>query len=285
MNTAWVIARHTFRECIRRRVFLIVPVVTVGFLGLFALGTYYAFDSTGGQIRNGPVFVDSNELVGSTLVGLAMFVTLFLGSVLGIFLTFSAVRGDAEVGVLQQLVVRPVARSGVLLGRFLGACAICVTYVLILYTGAALIVGTIGDWWPEPFLAPGLHLILGVMLMIALTLLGSVFLTALPNGIVMFMVYGGGLLAGLLGQLGEAINSPALETTGRITAWALPFEAVYQSGLDSLTSRARGLTRVVVELGPLGGAQDGGPFLVAYALAYLVLAAGIAVWAFSRRDL
>ena len=44
---------------------------------------------------------------GATLVGLAMFVTLFLGTVLAVFLTLSAVRGDAERGLLQPLVVRP----------------------------------------------------------------------------------------------------------------------------------------------------------------------------------
>ena len=47
-------------------------------------------------------------LTGSTLLGLSMFVTLFLGTVLAVFLTLNAVRGDAERGLLQPLVVRPV---------------------------------------------------------------------------------------------------------------------------------------------------------------------------------
>ena len=101
----------------------------------------------------------------------------------------------------------------------------------------------------------------------------------------MFMVYGAGRLAGLLGQLGDVLSSPTLESTGKIASWVLPFEALYQAGLHSLTSSATGLTRVIVQLGPLGGAQPGGPLLALWTLAYLALAAACALVAFSRRDL
>ncbi len=54
-----------------------------------------------------------------------MFATLFLGSVLAVFLRLSAVRGDAERGLLQPLVVRPVGRTALLAARFLAAAAVC----------------------------------------------------------------------------------------------------------------------------------------------------------------
>jgi len=286
MSTAWVIARHTFTECARRKIFLIVPIVTAGFLGLFALGTHFAFRSAEGTLSEGPGrLVEASSFAGATLLGLSMFVTLFLGASLGIFLTFAAVRSDAETGVLQQLVVRPVARSGLLAGRFLGASILCCVYVAVLYLVSVLIVGVIGEWWPSPILLPGLSLVAGVIVIISLALLGSVFLPALPNGIVMFMIYGTGLLAGLLGQLGEGLNSPSLQTTGRIVSWALPFEALYQSGLNSLTSSATGLTRVIVQLGPLGGAQAAGPGLVVWTVVYVAGLGAAALFAFQRKDL
>ena len=48
-----------------------------------------------------------------------MFATLFLGVVLAVFLTLGAVRGDAERGLLQPLIVRPVGRPTLLLARWL----------------------------------------------------------------------------------------------------------------------------------------------------------------------
>ena len=66
-----------------------------------------------------------------------MFATLFLGVVLAVFLTLGVVSGDAERGLLQPLVVRPVGRATLLLSRFLGAAVVCIVYVLAVY-GIAL---------------------------------------------------------------------------------------------------------------------------------------------------
>ena len=92
---------YAFRESLRRRVFLVVLVLTAAFLGLYALGAKEAFDSVEAQ-RAGEVFdVDQRELTGATMFGLSMFGTLFLGAVLAAFLTLGTVRGDAERGLLQ----------------------------------------------------------------------------------------------------------------------------------------------------------------------------------------
>jgi ABC-type transport system involved in multi-copper enzyme maturation permease subunit len=278
-----MIAKLTLRECLRRRVFLVVPVATVGFLGLYGLGNHFAFESI--RKSGGGRFVDEQVLAGASLVGLSMFMTLFMASSLAIFLTFSTIRGDAEQGLLQPVVVRPVARSGLVVGRFVGTSFVCATYASFLYVSAVIITETIGGWHPEPLLVPGLALILGVEVVIALSLLGSSIANALPNGIGMFMVYGAGLLAGLLGQLGKALNSPALATTGRVSSWMLPFEALYQAGLYELTSNTSGVTRVIVQLGPLGGASAGGVTLVAWGMAYIAVVGALCIAVFGRRDL
>jgi Cu-processing system permease protein len=286
VNAVWTIARHTVRECVRRRVFLVVPIATIGFLSLYALGNHYAFRNIG-QTTTGfaGALVDERALAGSTLIGLGMFMTLFLTSSLGIFLTFSTIRGDAEQGVLQPLVVRPVARWGVVVGRFVGASVVCATYAACLYLATVLITWTIGSWSPSPLLLPGITMTAAVEVVIALSLLGSTLLTALPNGIAMFMLYGAGLLGGLLGQLGKVLSSPSLETTGRVTSWVLPYEALYQAALNYLTASATGLTRVVVRLGPLGGATAGGPLLGIWAVVYILGVGMGCIALFGRRDL
>ena len=279
-----MIAQLALRECVRRKVFLVVPITTAGFLGLYALGNHYAFENIAEETTAGGI-VNTRVLAGATLVGLSMFMTLFLASSLAIFLTFSTIRGDAEHGLLQPVVVRPIARSGLLFGRFVGTSIVCAIYAAFLYVAAVSITWLIGGWYPTPLAPPGLALVLGVEVVIALSLLGSTIATALPNGIGMFMVYGAGLLAGLLAQLGRVLNSPALETTGRVTSWALPFEALYQAGLWHLTSSTSGVTRVVVQLGPLGGAAAGSWNLIAWSFAYIGVVAAAAVALFHRRDL
>lgn len=284
MSSVWMIAKLTLRECLRRRVFIVVPIATIGFLGLYGLGNYFAFESVNNR-GGASGFVDARVLAGATLVGLSMFMTLFLSSALAIFLTFSTIRGDAEQGLLQPVVVRPVARAGLVAGRFVGTSVVCGIYASFLYASAVVITQTIGGWHPEPLILPGLTILLALEVVIALSLLGSSIASALPNGIGMFMVYGAGLLAGLLTQLGKGLRSPALETTGTVVSWVLPFEALYQAGLYALTSSTSGGTRVIVQLGPLGGASAGGFALLAWSVVYLGIVGASCIALFSRRDL
>ena len=89
------------------------------------VGTEAAFDSINAEAAGAALDVDDQVLTGSTLLGLAMFTTLFLGCVLAVFLTLGAVRGDAERGLLQPLVVRPLGRTALLGGRFAAAAGVC----------------------------------------------------------------------------------------------------------------------------------------------------------------
>ena len=188
-------------------------------------------------------------------------------------------------GVIQPLVVRPVGRSTLLLARFLAAATVCAAYVLAVYGASMVITRATGGWWPDRFLAPGLGLAAGVAVIAALSLLGSVFLTSTANGIAVFMIVGAGLVGGLLGQVGEALQSSTLESVGTYMSWALPFEALYQDGLSAITADTQGLTKVIVELGPFGGAQDASPLLWLWAAGYVSLLALAAGAGFARRDL
>lgn len=287
MSGALVVAQYALRESLRRRVFVVVLVLSVGFLVLYGFGANAAFDQVGSSFGDPSGTSDADPVVvaGSTLLGLAMFATLFLGTVLAVFLTLSAVRGDAERGLLQPLVVRPLGRPALLLGRFIGAAAVCAVYVAVLYAAAVVITDATGGWTPDHVVAPGLQLIGGVVVIAAVALLGSVFLASTANGIAVFMVFGAGLVAGLLGQIGEALPSETLKSIGTIGALAVPFEALYQNALHGLTSNTTGLTGFIVQLGPFGGGHRFGAGVYAWALAYLALVGGAAVAGFRARDL
>jgi ABC-type transport system involved in multi-copper enzyme maturation permease subunit len=285
LSGALTIAAYALRESTRRRVFVVVLLLTAAFLALYAVGTEAAFDSVDAEAAGAVLDVNDQVLTGSTLLGLAMFTTLFLGCVLAVFLTLGAVRGDAERGLLQPLVVRPLGRTALLGGRFAAAAGVCALYVAGVYTAAMVITGVAGGWWPADPVSPGLGLVAGVVLIAAMSLLGSIFLSATANGIAVFMAFGSGLAAGLLGQIGDALDVETLKTVAEVASWALPFEALYQGGLNSLTEGVGGNTALIVQLGPFGGAQEGGPLLWPWSAAYLLLLAAAARAAFARRDL
>lgn len=285
LAAARTIVGYALAESVRKRVFVVVLVLTLAFLVLYALGVHFAFEEISGSGFRGDALLDEQALAGGTIFGLAMFAVLFLGSVLAIFLTNGIVRGDAEAGLLQPLVVRPIGRGTMLVSRYLGAVAATTVYVLVVYLLAVVITSVFGDWTPSHVILSGLTLALAVAVVAALSVLTSVFLAASAQGIAVFMIFGGGLLAGLLGQIGDALGSSTLERISDITATALPFEALYQAGLYLITTEATGLTRAVIQLGPFGGADEAGPGLALFALAYIAGVLAIAVAAFARRDL
>jgi ABC-type transport system involved in multi-copper enzyme maturation permease subunit len=285
VTSVLTIAGYGFREAVRRKVFAVVVLLTAVFLALFWLANHYVFTRLSTITPPADVHVDTRTFAGAFLLGLAMFATLFLGVVLAVFLTLGVVSGDAERGLLQPLVVRPVSRTMLLLSRFLGAAVVCVVYVLTVYGIELAIIDLTGHWAPPSPLAPGLELAGGVVIVIALSILGSVFLSSTANGIAVFMLFGAGLTAGLLGTIGHALNSVTIEHASRDAAYALPFEALYQDGLRIISSNATGVTGFLLQLGPFGGAYVHGWGIRGWAAVYLFIALGLALASFSRRDL
>ena len=285
LSDARTIIGYAIAESLRRRVVAVVAVLTVLFLALYGLGVHFAFEEVENGSLAGGELLDEQALVGGTIFGLAMFAILFLGSVLAIFLTNGVVRGDADAGLLQPLVVRPVGRGTLLVARWAGAAAATTAYVIAVYLLALGITSALGDWTPGHVVLPALALALAVAIVAAISVLVSVFLAASAQGIAVFMAFGAGLVGGLLGQIGEGISSPSLERIGEVVSYALPFEALYQAGLYLIASDASGITRAAIQLGPFGGSQQADAGLVVFSVLYVCGILALAVAAFSRRDL
>lgn len=99
------------------------------------------------------------------------------------------------------------------------------------------------------------------------------------------MVFGAGLVGGLIGQIGHALSSSTLTTIGRDSSWVLPFEALYQDALYRITANSAGVTSFVVRLGPFGGAQGASGWLWPWLAVYLGVVGAAALVGFNRRDL
>ena len=266
--------------------FVVVVLMTLAFGALYTWGVMELFEDVSGFSSSAAeVGLDSRTLAGATVLGVAMFGTLFLGVVLATFLTLGAVRGDAERGLLQPIVVRPLeprhvsgraaARSG---DRVCG-------YVIVVFAGATIITGLAGDWWPDRPVAACALLAAAVLVVAAISLLASVVLSATANGIAVLMVFGAGLIVGLLGQIGDGIGSDTLTEIADAGSWVLPFEALYRSALAALVPDVGGVTGAVIELGLLGGSHPGGALLLPFVVAYLAAVGALATWLFGRRDL
>jgi len=288
MSDVLTIARLGLREAVRRRVLPVVLALSVAFLVLYWLGVGVVREDavpTGGAL--GPAVAEQVEpaldaATTGVLLGLASFATLFLGATLAIFLTAGAIRGDAERGLLQPLLVRPPGRLRVLAGRWLTATAVAVPYTLVLHLGATSIMRWRGGTAPDAALLSAVELSLAVGLIALLSLAASVLLSQVAGGIGAFMAVGAGLVGSLLGQIGDAIDSGGLQRAADVVAIVLPFEGLYEDVLHRLTADSR---EPLLSLGPFGGADPAGPAQLAWTAVWALAVAAIASHRFARQDL
>jgi ABC-type transport system involved in multi-copper enzyme maturation permease subunit len=283
---ARTIVRYALRESLRRRVVPIVAALTFAFLVLYALGAHFAFQEVGDNGHLGfQGDIDDVSLAGATLTGMAMFATLFLGAVIATFLTLGVIRGDAEAGLLQPIAARPLSRATILLARFAGAAAVAVAYVVVVFVIAILITSVTGGWTPDRPIAACANLAGAVAVITCISALVSAFTGSTAQGITVLMLFGAGLTAGLLGQIGDTLGSDRLVQISDFASRLLPFEALYQNGLYSLTAEISGSTGFLLSLGPFGGAASSGPGLIAFAVLYCAAILTGAAVLFGRRDL
>ena len=181
MSDVLVVAGHALRESLRRRVFAVVVCLTLAFGGLYAWGTSELFSDVS-DFGGNEFGLDPRALAGATILGLAMFGTLFLGVVLAVFLTLGAVRGDAERGLLQPLDRAPARPPAVSRGPLPRRRSVAGVYVLVVYAGAVVVTGVFGDWWPSDPVGAGVRLAAAVVVVAALALLGSIFLRRTRTG-------------------------------------------------------------------------------------------------------
>jgi ABC-type transport system involved in multi-copper enzyme maturation permease subunit len=279
MNDVLVIARLALQEAVRRRVLTVVGILTLLSGGLYLVGCISLKRHVGGLLEVETI----KPIVPATLLGLASFSTLFLGSVLSVFLTASAVRGDVDRGLVQPLVVRPVGRNAYLGGRALAAAVVSCSYVLVVSLFATIITRIVFDNLPPSAWQVIPRLVVGVLVVTSLTLLVSCLLSTVATGISVLMAYGAGLIAGVLGQIGDSLHAQTLARIAAVVSWLLPFEGMYRDALEKLSPS--GPLGELVQLGPLGGANSGGPGLWLFTAAYIVACGLLASWRFGKADL
>src|SRR5438132_5388667 len=286
------IARFTLQEAISRRLILAGVVISLGYIGLFALGFHFAYDkalenSTSTEARL------SLGLAFATLTLFGGYVVNYLASVLALFLSVASVSGEIDTGTLHAVLARPLRRSEFVIGRWLGYAFMLAVYIVAM-TGLVLLIARLvaGYEVPDPLPAVLLMLLEGVLLL-TVSLLGSTLMPTLANGVFVFTLLGLAWLAGIIEFVGRLLSNAqnstggdAMLNIGTAVSLILPSDALWRGASYYLESPSM--------LAVLGAARGGIPFfsstppapaLVVWAVGYVVFILAGAVLAFRRRDL
>ncbi|WP_211746952.1 ABC transporter permease subunit [Paenibacillus sp. Marseille-Q4541] len=200
-----LIMNMTWKEMIRKRVMILAMILTV----LFLTAYWFIADAIAGSERYGG-FSGGSSLVANYTTGVLMmmigfFFAGFVIALLSIFSAFSSIAGEAEQGVMQALITRPISRSQFYIGRWLGFVTLLCCYTLFLYTAIMIITDIHAAIPKEPMVHVRALLLLAliIVLLVSLTMLGSTKFSSLGNGVFMTMLFGAGWLGGMLEKVRE----------------------------------------------------------------------------------
>ncbi len=275
----------SLREHARRRTVVVALVLGGVFVLLYSLGIRFIWAEVTRDMKSGHVPPSEvKQLVPATMFGLSMFGTWFLSAVAATFLAAGGIRGEAERGVLQHVLVRPIARDTVLLARLAAAALLAIGFLVAVIGCCAIATRLVTGWAPANIVVALALLAFGTTAITSVAVAISVRLHGAAAGIATLMLFGTGLVGGLLEQLGEGIHVDSVRRSGEWVSTALPFESLYQASLHEITSGVTGMSGIVVRLGPFGGARETSTTLVLWAFVWTAAIVALAVWRLRRRD-
>jgi ABC-type transport system involved in multi-copper enzyme maturation permease subunit len=184
------------------------------------------------------------------------------------------------------VLARPVRRTAVLVGKWLGLVAFGSGFVAV--AGFAHFVAlwlTVGYWPPDP--ATGIALLAAqTTVLLTLGLLLSTVISPMASGIVAVGLFGATWIAGVVGAVGDAIGNEAVGRVGAVSRVLLPTDGLWRGAMRAFQDP--GLLASLSEEFNAHPFLSLSPLTAAYrvwAALWVVLVLGLAAASFQRRDL
>jgi ABC-type transport system involved in multi-copper enzyme maturation permease subunit len=282
-RTVFTIAALTLREASRRRVLWSIALMTVVLLVLSGWGfSRLAVEET----QFGTLTSGQARLVASQLLNLVMFGMSLIAALGTAFLAGPTLSGEVESGISLAVLARPVRRSAVLLGKWLGLVTFGTGFVVLAGLAHCIVVQVTVDYWP-PQVAGALALLAGqTIVLLTLALLLSTVVSPMASGVVAVGLFGATWVAGVVGGIGEALGNEGIARVGTVSRMLLPTDGLWRGAKHAFQDPSALLT--------FGDARAGFPFLsqapltvsyLAWAAVWVAMVWGLAAVAFVRRDL
>jgi ABC-type transport system involved in multi-copper enzyme maturation permease subunit len=281
-RTVATIAALTLREAVRRRVVLAVAVLTVVLLILSGWGFSRVAAESGGTLTSGEA-----RLTASIMLNLVMFGFSLIAALGTAFLAGPTLSGETESGIALAVLARPIRRSAVLLGKWLGLIGFGSGFVVLAGLAQCIVVRQTVDYWP-PQPAVALAFLVGqTIVLLTLALLLSTAVSPMASGVVAVGLFGATWIAGVVGAIGGSLGNAAVARVGTISRMLLPTDGLWRGAMRAFQDPT-----ALIEMG--GTDAEAFPFLSAAPLTatYLLWAAlwVMMIWAlaaasFLRKDL
>ncbi len=282
MDIIRTIAALTFREAVRRRIVLAALILGTAFLVLYGLGFYFIqqdFSVASRHFRPPSAAIRNQAYNVLFLAGL--YVVNFLCIAISALITADSLAGEIQSGTIQAIITKPIRRSEVVLGKWLGHAALLLLYLLLLGGGVVFVVWLMTRFTAHNWLA-GLALVyFNCLIVMTLTLAFSSTLSTMATGGAVFGAYGLAFIGGWVERIGTFLNNQTAAELGILSSLIMPSDAIWSKAGGLMSSSLMNMGGV----NPFTSGSEPSTLMIIYAALYLLLMMGIAIRQFSKRDL
>jgi ABC-type transport system involved in multi-copper enzyme maturation permease subunit len=280
------IARLTVREAARRRLLLALLVLTTIAILLSAWG--FSHMTTLKCEDGSPCTVEQVRGVAFALTTLLAFMFSFVLALSAAFTGSSSIASEVESGIAQAMLARPISRTEVVLGKWLGFAALITLYAALVSVIELGLVAWITGY-AAPRVAPFIVFLAaeGIVLM-SMALLFSTRLSTITGGVIAVSAFGLAWIAGIVGGFGQAFNNDTVRSIGTISRLLIPTDGLWRGAIYSLEPAvyiaAQHTVRQSAANPFYAPSYPPAPYLVWVAF-WIVAVVGLAVLSFQRREL
>jgi ABC-type transport system involved in multi-copper enzyme maturation permease subunit len=279
----FIIARLTFLEAVRRKIALAAFLLGLAFLVLYGLGFHFITTETDLPTDNGPTASLLRTQVYNFLTSAGLYAVNFLSLAMGALVSADTLAGEISSGTIQALITKPVRRSDIVLGKWLGFAGLLFLY-LALMSGGVLGNVYFQSRYQVPHVGQGLAVMYLVsVLMMTITLACSSTFSTLATGGIVFGLYGLAFIGGWVEQIGAILQNETAKNIGIFSSLLMPTEALFRRAAYEMTSPTA--QALGISFGPTFVISVPSPAMVTYSMIYLVVMLALGVWRFSQRDL
>ena len=268
------LAGLTVREALRRRIYIGAFCIALLFLGLLFLPGFASHRGRSGIELDPPIQASLLAMTGLAMIK-------FFSAVLGITLASGAIAAELERGTLYVILSKPLTRTHILLGKWLGLVILTAVNVGVwaALLWLAVYVRMPGPHWPL-LKAVGLAF-LYPLIFVTLTLCFSTFASNVLATALALVSVGIGWQEGIMRQMGRVFDIRLLREFGIFAGYLVPIGRLHRWMIhvaDLNLPFGMGTNPMQLQEGPPAPAD------LIYVAAYILGALLVALVIFQRRD-
>jgi ABC-type transport system involved in multi-copper enzyme maturation permease subunit len=278
------IVRITIQEAARRRLLWALVGLTLITVGLTAWG----FQRLVTLVRARDVAELALALGLSQTVILVAFMFSFMLAMTAAFFAAPALAADIESGVAQAMLARPIRRSDLLLGKWIGLSIVIGAYASLSSFLELLVVRVITDYGPPDPLGAVLYLAAESIILLTLALVLGARLPGIASGAIVVVVYGMTWVAGVLGAVGAFFNTPGLVQVAEVSRVIVPIDGLWRGAVFSLEPPiviAAFQQATAFQGNPFFASEPPSPIFLAWTLAWIAGVLAVGIWLLRRREI